>query len=165
MFIASVAFCHSCEREADTSNLIPVTAEPRDAARDAADLELAKTVATKLAADTMHVRTSEDIHDLTNWLLPHMIFNMCGNRLYKGQFVAFNMHALIEKEKFPTDLTYEVIQAYTREDNLSMHVKANGFVFEENDELIMDFKKQEDGSYKMSQGTILTCKDDEPKAE
>uniref|UniRef100_A0A1I7ULD3 Lipoprotein n=1 Tax=Caenorhabditis tropicalis TaxID=1561998 RepID=A0A1I7ULD3_9PELO len=135
-----------------------MTPEPRDPEREAADLALAKTVATKFAADLMNVRKSEDIHDLTNNLMDTLVFNMCENRLYKGHFVAFSTHALIEEEKYPDALTLEPQAAYTRDENLSMHVKANGFVFDKDDELILDFKKQEDGSYKLSQGTILTCR-------
>ncbi|EGT33464.1 hypothetical protein CAEBREN_22765 [Caenorhabditis brenneri] len=154
VLIACSAFV-SCD---DTEDLEPMTVEPRDPARDAADLELAKTVATKFAADLMKVRKSEDIHDLTNNLMDTLVFNMCDNRLYKAHFVAFSTHALIEEEKYPTDLTLEPTSAYTRGNDLSMLAKASGFVFEANDEVILDFKKQEDGSYKLSQGTIVTCK-------
>ena len=77
---------------------------------------------------------------------------------FPAHFVAFSTHALIEEEKYPTDLTLEPTSAYTRGNDLSMLAKASGFVFEANDEVILDFKKQEDGSYKLSQGTIVTCK-------
>ncbi|PIC50414.1 hypothetical protein B9Z55_001321 [Caenorhabditis nigoni] len=129
-----------------------------DPEKDAADLELAKTTATAFAADLMKVRTSEDIHDLTNWLSDNLIFQLCDNRLYKSHFVAFTTHALIEEEKFPVALTLEVDKAFTRGDGLSMIVNAKGFVFEDNDQLILDFKKDDDGKYKLAHGTILTCR-------
>ncbi|EFP11858.1 hypothetical protein CRE_29325 [Caenorhabditis remanei] len=124
---------------------------------DAAALELAKTTATKFAADVMNIRKSEDIHELTNWLSEDVVFNMCDSRLFKSHFVALVTQSLIDETKYPKDLTLEVENAFTREDILSMIVKANGFVFETDDKLILEFKKQEDGTYKLSYGTITTC--------
>ncbi|KAF1760204.1 hypothetical protein GCK72_008450 [Caenorhabditis remanei] len=120
---------------------------------DAAALELAKTTATKFAADVMNIRKSEDIHELTNWISEDLVFNMCDSR----HFVALVTQSLIDETKYPKDLTLEVENAFTREDILSMIVKANGFVFETDDKLILEFKKQEDGTYKLSYGTITTC--------
>ncbi|KAF1771228.1 hypothetical protein GCK72_003054 [Caenorhabditis remanei] len=145
-------------RLANTDDLVPMTAEPRDAARDAADLELGKATAKKFAEDIMNVRKSEDIHDLTNWLLDSVVFNVCGNRLYKNHFTAFITNALLDEEQNPGQLTFDADDAYTREDNLSISIIANNFIFEKDDKLILDFKKQEDGSWKLSYGTILTCK-------
>ena len=71
--------------------------------------------------------------------------------------MALVTQSLIDETKFPKDLTLEVENAFTREDILSMIVKANGFVFETDDKLILEFKKQEDGTYKLSYGTITTC--------
>ncbi|CAI2316061.1 unnamed protein product [Caenorhabditis sp. 36 PRJEB53466] len=164
------ALCSSQER-LNTKDVVPHAPVVRDAAKDAADIELARTTATKFAADLMNVRKSENIHDLTNWLADDIRFQMCGIELYFGHFLAFVTSALLEKEKYPTPLQLVVDNAYTRPEDpvnatvprvpdayLSMLVNASGFNFEANDQMILDFKKQPDGSYKMWHGDILTCR-------